>query len=144
MKTLHQLLQELKRYDQEIETYQKQVAEVKDKIHTATNEIFENFRPKDLIGLECDIAVEPWSGKPTKSAYDSLMSDNVFLVNYYNGGYKKIMVGRKCKIKDIRLTGVYPDGSIVWRLQAAPANADGSYGKLHIYSNIIDKTHLAD
>ena len=66
------------------------------------------------------------------------------MVSWVNGGYKKVMQGRKCKIKDLALILINPDGSILWRLFAAPAVADGTYGKLTVHTNIIDNSFLED
>ena len=145
MKTLHELLKEYTATNQLIATKRNEISDLRKDISSINMEIFERFAPKDLVGLECDILKEPWHPKtPTKSSYDSLMNDNAFLVNGYSGNYRESFKGRKCKIVGYALMAVNADGSLSWKISAAAANADGTFGKLFIYTTIIDKSHLSD
>lgn len=145
MKTLHELLKEYTATNQLIATKRNEISDLRKDISSINMEIFERFAPKDLVGLECDILKEPWHPKtPTKSSYDSLMNDNAFLVNSYYGKYRDSFKGRKCKIVGYALIAVNADGTLFWEISAVAANADGTFGKLFIYTTIIDKSHLSD
>lgn len=144
MKTARELIKEFHANSEKIDEHKGIIIGLSDKNQEVKKELL-NFSPKDLIGLECEIHLgKSQEREQPKSNYDYLLQDNKFMVSWVNGGYKKAMQGRKCKIKDLALILINPDGSILWRLFAAPANADGTYGKLTVHTNIIDNSFLED
>lgn len=144
MKTLHELLKEHSNLNQSLDGLKKQTLELQAKKVEVKEEILKNFAPKDLIGLECNIDVKEWSFNENRPTYNILISEGIFLAEAINGGYRKEMKGRKCKIISVDLFDVNADQSISWSLTAVAAKANGEYGALTIRSVIIDKSHLSD
>lgn len=144
MKTLHELLKEHSNLNQSLDDLKEQTLELQAKKVEVKEEILKNFAPKDLIGLECNIAVKESTLDKKESAYDALISDGTLLVANYGSGYRKEMKGRKCKIISVDLFNVNADQSISWLLTAVAAKANGEYGALTIRTIIVDKSHLSD
>lgn len=146
MKTLYELLKDHKDTQDEIQTQESKVKDLKNKIGDIRQEVFDRFAPKHLLGLECGIIADRgyYSSKEEKNKYDSITESNIFIVNYLQGGYRREFANRKCKITDYKLITIKSTGEITWQITAVVANKDGAFGKLQVYSNIVDKTHLAD
>lgn len=145
MKTLYDLLKDHSNLIEEVEVTDSKLRDLKSKIREVEQEVFDRFAPKHLLDLECVVKSTEWSSSITQEkGYDSITENNTFLVNYIGGGYRKEFAKRKCKIVGYSLIKIRNTGEIVWQISAVVANKDGEFGKLHIYSNIIDKTHLAD
>lgn len=145
MKTLYELLKDHSNVTGEVKVTESKLLDLRSKIREVEQEVFDRFAPKHLLDLECVVKATEWGSSNTQEKnYDSITENNTFLVNYVGGGYRKEFAKRKCKIVGYNLIKIRDTGEIVWQISAVVANKDGEFGKLHIYSNIIDKTHLAD